>query len=74
LAQGVHKLPKSFAVNILDLGSDQFDAFYGLDPGKQLVDLTEGAFALLGFQFLLQLLGGLGELFDLGQDGFLTDI
>src|SRR5690349_5091588 len=66
LPEAVHELPKSFAVNVLYFGGNKLNPFNNLHPPSELIDVAERAFALLRLQLLFELLGGLGELLDLG--------
>src|SRR5437016_5055259 len=64
--QAIHKLPKSFAVNILDFGGDKLNPLNKLHAPRKLIDLAERPPALLRFELLFKLLGSLGKLFDGG--------
>src|SRR5256884_5087965 len=74
LTQAVHELPKSFTVNILHFGGNKLNPFNNLHAPREFVDLAERPFALLRFQLLFELLGGLGELLDLGKDAVFTHV
>jgi len=47
LPQAVHKLPKSFAVNVLYLCGNKLNAFNNLHALGEVIDLAERSFALL---------------------------
>src|ERR1700737_2667789 len=74
LPEAVYHLAEAFPVDAGYLRHDDFDAFDGLRFGDQFIELPEGAFALLGFQVLLELLGGKGQFFDGSEDGVLAHV
>ncbi len=74
MAESVHELTEGFAVAALDLADNCFDILNRLGGIGEVVELGQRAFAFLFAELFFQLLDGLREFFDVGEQSVFADV